>query len=262
MNKIISWFRRSLSLAAFFSSKRLFFIILPPFFQREIVFDIRNRGLVNFKIRNTTDRAVFEQVFLDSQYETMFFSQNAALEASFRSATAPGSGGVPLILDLGSNNGVSSRFFSLRWPGAKVVGVEPHEDNINLAKDNAPECEFILAAASNASGRAAIINPDADEWGFRVISDPSGPVVAHSIESLLSLYDSYVPFILKVDIEGSEEAVFEGPCDWIDDFPLIIIELHDWMLPGSQNSKNFLSAISGRNRDFVIRGENVFSFRN
>lgn len=262
MNILISWFRRSLSLGAFFSSRRLFFTLLPPLFKKELVFDRRNRGMVKFQIRNDTDRAVFDQVFLDLQYETMFFEQDAALEANYRASIAPSFSGVPLILDLGSNNGISSKFFSLRWPGAKVVGVEPHEDNFRLAKINAPDCEFILAAASGAKGRAEITNPEADEWGFRVSSDPAGSIETHSVVSLLDLYKSCSPFILKLDVEGSEDAIFEGPCDWIDDFPLIIIELHDWMLPGTQNSKNFLSAIAGRDRDFVIRGENVFSFRN
>jgi hypothetical protein len=43
---------------------------------------------------------------------------------------------------------------------------------------------------------------------------------------------------------------------------VIIIELHDWMLPGTANSQNCLKALSGTNRDFVFYGENVFSIRN
>lgn len=44
--------------------------------------------------------------------------------------------------------------------------------------------------------------------------------------------------------------------------PLMIVELHDWMLPRTANSANFLKAVAARNRDFVFRGENVFSIRN
>jgi hypothetical protein len=42
----------------------------------------------------------------------------------------------------------------------------------------------------------------------------------------------------------------------------MIVELHDWMLPRTANSANFLKAVAARNRDFVFRGENVFSIRN
>jgi hypothetical protein len=69
----------------------------------------------------------------------------------------------------------------------------------------------------------------------------------------------FLPFMIKVDIEGYESVLFEENVDWIDAFPLMTIELHDWALPGQGTSKNFLKAIAGRDRDFVYLGENVFS---
>ena len=72
----------------------------------------------------------------------------------------------------------------------------------------------------------------------------------------------YEPLICKIDIEGGESDLFRANDAWIDQFPLIIIELHDWLLPGTSNSKNFLSAISKRNFDIVYRGENMFCFNN
>jgi hypothetical protein len=49
---------------------------------------------------------------------------------------------------------------------------------------------------------------------------------------------------------------------WIDRFPLLVIELHDWLLPGQSTSRNFLREIALRDRDFVYRGENIFSIAN
>ena len=74
--------------------------------------------------------------------------------------------------------------------------------------------------------------------------------------------NKYTPFIIKIDIEGFEEDLFSKNLEWVDLFPLLIIELHDWMLPKSSNSKNFLQAISKLNRDFVYIGENIFSISN
>ena len=48
----------------------------------------------------------------------------------------------------------------------------------------------------------------------------------------------------------------------IDRFPVVIIELHDWMLPHSASRRPFLQWRASRDSDFVYRGENVFSFSN
>jgi len=70
------------------------------------------------------------------------------------------------------------------------------------------------------------------------------------------------PFIFKIDIEGGESELFKERTTWMQRFPLIIIELHDWLFPGTSNSRNFLREVSNMNVDFVFRGENVFCFNN
>ncbi len=72
----------------------------------------------------------------------------------------------------------------------------------------------------------------------------------------------YFPFIVKIDIEGFESELFSGNTDWINEFPVLIIEMHDWLFPGQRTSTNFLKTISQLDRDFVYLGENVFSIRN
>lgn len=41
--------------------------------------------------------------------------------------------------------------------------------------------------------------------------------------------------------------------------PVVVIELHDWLLPKQGSSEAFLQCISRQSRDFVFRGDNVFS---
>jgi hypothetical protein len=43
---------------------------------------------------------------------------------------------------------------------------------------------------------------------------------------------------------------------------VLVIELHDWMLPRAANSGPFLREIAVRDRDFVYHGENIFSISN
>ena len=70
------------------------------------------------------------------------------------------------------------------------------------------------------------------------------------------------PFIVKIDIEGGESALFSTNTEWVATTPLIIIELHDWLLPGKAASRSFLQCIAGQDRDFVYIGENIFSIDN
>jgi hypothetical protein len=75
-------------------------------------------------------------------------------------------------------------------------------------------------------------------------------------------YRSCTPFVVKIDIEGCEDDVFADNLEWIDRFPVIMIELHDWLFPGEARSRAFLDAVSARNRDFLICGETVISIAN
>ena len=67
---------------------------------------------------------------------------------------------------------------------------------------------------------------------------------------------------IKIDIEGFEDDLFAQNIEWVDEFSVIIIETHDRFFPKMAKSKNFLKVISGLDRDFVHRGENIFSIKN
>jgi hypothetical protein len=82
------------------------------------------------------------------------------------------------------------------------------------------------------------------------------------VQSLTNTMPKCTPFMAKIDIEGFEDVLFYSNTDWIERFPVIIIELHDWMLPGKANSTNFLRAIAEYDRDLLFRGENVVSIAN
>jgi Methyltransferase FkbM domain len=67
------------------------------------------------------------------------------------------------------------------------------------------------------------------------------------------------PFILKVDIEGSEKTFFNKDWPSFDRFPIIIVEQHDFMMPGASTGDSFLSYHATRQRDFLYGSENIFS---
>ena len=86
-------------------------------------------------------------------------------------------------------------------------------------------------------------------------------VPCYSVSELISANSEATPFLVKIDVEGAEKELFSANVGWIDSFKVIVIETHDWMLPGEAISSNLLKALGGRNRDLVFRGENLFSIR-
>ena len=70
---------------------------------------------------------------------------------------------------------------------------------------------------------------------------------------------------MKIDIEGHEKELFENNTEWFDKFKIVIIEIHDWMMPGKSISKNYLNTLvdsmAKNNRDIIIRGENLISIK-
>ena len=86
-----------------------------------------------------------------------------------------------------------------------------------------------------------------------------------TVNHLLKNYKKMNPFIIKIDIEGFEENLFKKNIEWMSKFKIIIIEIHDWMIPSKSISGNFINAlakISKKNkRDLIIQGENLISIR-
>jgi FkbM family methyltransferase len=244
--------------------KRNRFVILSlSIWKTQIVFDRDSKKFFRYKLRNHIDLAVFDQIFLDRQYDWSAYPQKVALAEVYRDYLLDlGVKRGPLILDLGSNNGISTSFFQITYPMAQVVGVEPDVGNLELSRTNAPSATFIWGAVTNSNGFVAIANPEADEWAYRVNRNEHGRIPSFSVPSILEQYPNHRPFIIKIDVEGSEESIFAGDASWVDSFPLVIIELHDWMIPGQANSANFIRAIAGKNRDLILHGENLLSFRN
>jgi hypothetical protein len=70
------------------------------------------------------------------------------------------------------------------------------------------------------------------------------------------------PFMVKIDIEGGEQDLFESNTDWVEHTAIVVVELHDWLFPRQRTSLPFLRCVSALDRDFVYRGENVFSINN
>lgn len=211
------------------------------------------------------DREAIAQNLLHEQYRFPF-SRGGVVEALERfHDSIIAAGKRPLIIDAGAHIGSSAIWFALRYPGASIIAVEPDPGNAALLRRNTSDfgIEVWEAGLGSAPGTAAILDPGFGEWSYRTMPDAAGGVVkVVTMEQLLEGKPAsrFVPFICKLDIEGAEQDLFEAAgADAFSAFPLIIIELHDWMLPGQGSSRSFLRLHLSAGRDLLQRGENLFS---
>jgi FkbM family methyltransferase len=217
----------------------------------------------------TSDWFTFKQIFLEEDYDFRPLSRHAELKALYAQLAREG---VPLIVDLGANIGLSALYFSLLWPKAQIVAVEPDPGNFALLSRNLAARRTLEAIHAGISSRRVKLSLAGHGAGENAVT--TRPVESEAaVDAVQGITVSEIlerhagpgkgrPFVLKIDIEGAEAELFSSNVDWVDSFPVIVIELHDWLYPGKGTSANFLRTISRLDRDFVHIGENVFSIRN
>lgn len=222
----------------------------------------------------SSDRAVIKQIWETRDYDLRRLRRWPDIRARYQRIIADGH--APLIVDAGANIGASSVYFAETYPQSVVLAIEPEKQNFALLQANAAQHASIRcldAALSSADGQAQVVDAGWGSWGFRTAAARTdgdvSPFPAMNMSRAVSMNTlietapaNCIPFIVKIDIEGGETDVFSANLDWIEKFHVLIIELHDWMLPGSASSQSFLRAIAPTGRDFVHIGENIFSISN
>jgi FkbM family methyltransferase len=214
------------------------------------------------------DRESTENTFQKHDFDFSKFPHHAAdLQAVYDSSLERGA--TPLIIDLGAHIGEASVWFASLFPEAKIFAIEPDGENLEVLKKNAEglKIEVFHCAVSDKQAVATLVDPGRGSWGY-MLGDATdcpkrGPVAVIRFPALMQIAEQrgLFPLILKFNIEGAEKQLFSGDVSWIDSFPLIIGELHDWMLPHQGISAAFLRAVADRKRDFLYKRFYVFSFR-
>jgi len=223
-------------------------------------------GWITIHHRGTgADLGVIRQCFEQGQYEIPEHRARYGSHADHFCRSVLAAGRTPLIVDCGANIGASVLWFAARYPGAHLVAIEPAADNFALLRRNCAGTTSDLRAAAVGpnDGMTLLYDPGEGAWGYRTGVDAAGgyEVAMLSLATILAENPAsrYEPFILKIDIEGGEKELFSGDWTVIDRFPVLVIEPHDWILPGTQVASGFFRFHSNTDRDFAYRGENVFS---
>lgn len=158
-----------------------------------------------------------------------------------------------LIIDAGAHVGFATLFYANRWPGVRIIALEPEANNCNLLRmncSNYPNITVIQGALWHERTRLQITNPNALSWGFRMgeCSSPdlgSNLVEAYTVSDLLNISGQSRISLLKIDIEGAELNLFvNGPQRWLNQVDAILIELHERFRPGCRSALE--NAVQGR----------------
>lgn len=141
-------------------------------------------------------------------------------------------------LDLGGNIGLTSLYISSRYPNARILTVEPSPENQAMLATNLAvlvqggRCQVCEGAAWSAD-ELLDLGTTPEGGGFDAIqvtehtsTSTSRMVKGYTIPSLMKLAGFPRIDILKIDIEGAEEALFKGDCAWLEKVNGIAIEFH------------------------------------
>jgi FkbM family methyltransferase len=178
------------------------------------------------------------------------------------------------IIDGGAYIGLSAIYFTMRYPGVRVIAVEASEQNFDLLVRNTsafPNIQPVHAALWPQPGSLVLTDPGTGLWGLQVkeavsrdgadlgaAGELADSVRAITIGDIIREHGLDRIDLLKVDIEGAEKELFGEPGPWLDQVDAICIELHDWFKVGC--TRTFFAAVA----DFDVeawRGENVLVAR-
>ena len=226
----------------------------------EMKVNVRGVGPVNIRA-GESDIATIRQVFLNREYDTSHPTLlGARIEARYREILAQG--GTPIIADIGANIGAASLWFLRQYPDAAIVAVEPEPANAAVLKrnlDGRANAAVIEAAIGATPGFVALDNA-AQGWAVQTSRAEHGIAIV-TVDEVLTRATGDTPFIAKIDIEGFESDLFQSNLDWIAKCYVVMIEPHDWMMPGQGTSFAFQRAMAQHSFELFIRGENLLYVR-
>ncbi|MFN3911971.1 FkbM family methyltransferase [Hyphomonas sp.] len=262
-SRLAKWLGRRIE-QVFSARKGTYVFEAPPYTDQQTVLNRVTRARTTFRIRTKNDLSIAKQIFESEDYRLERLARHADIRAHYDALLKAGK--TPLIIDCGGNIGLSALYFSEHFPQARVVTVEPGDDNFATLSENCRGRNIlpVHAAISAEASVGRVVDIGRGSAALQVVPDPEGDLVFTTVPALMAQHGGAgaAPFIVKIDIEGFEQDLFSRPAPWLDEFYLVVMELHDWMMPGEARSGNFLRAVAPLNRDFVHIHENIFSISN
>jgi FkbM family methyltransferase len=141
---------------------------------------------------------------------------------------------APRILDCGANIGLASLFFTRRYPSARITAFEPDPAlfamlRANMAANGAGDVETRQAALWTSTGALTFRCEGSDSGMIATlpgaVSGESATVPCLRLRDLLA---AETIDLLKLDIEGAEDAVLADCEPVLDRVHAIVMDLHEF----------------------------------
>lgn len=167
--------------------------------------------------KKSVDSEVFDYVFVEKYHRP------------FKEVGNPS----PVILDLGTNVGLTVVDFKMLYPGAKIYAYEMDKENYDMAVKNCDGLQdvflFNKAVWVNSGFVEYDKNVNDDAYKIDVSSGNSGnkiQVATISIDDIIAKNNLTVIDYVKMDIEGAEYEIFQQETNWLKLTREIKIEVH------------------------------------
>ncbi len=179
-------------------------------------------------------RFLFEEIFLHEDY---FFETDAP---------------APFILDAGSNIGMSTLYFKKLYPDARIIGFEAMPSTFEILRKNVEENRLrdvtVYNRALAATPGTTSFRSDPSEAGSLLASaaTPDTDGTCHVENALLSDYIDGPVDLLKLDVEGAEDAVLQElvASGKLSSIRKIIFEYHHHLLEYHQRTPSGRDTLS------------------
>jgi len=167
---------------------------------------------------STLDLFTFQEVFVNNIYDIKF---------PIKPKT---------IIDAGANIGLASVFFHLKYPDAKIVGIEIDTKNYESILKNTkhiPDYKVIKKGLFNKNGFFKVLDLYNASNSFQikeVAENETFDIESITINQIIKENNWEFVDLLKIDIEGAEKELFESNFEnWIPKVKIIAVETHDRM---------------------------------
>ena len=164
---------------------------------------------------------------------------------------------APRILDCGANVGLASLFLKRRYPAARITAYEADPSlcaiaSRNLSANGAADVEIVNAAVWTSAGRVTFRAEGTDSGMIDGLAGAvDGPVVDVPSLRLRDIVASERPDLIKLDIEGAEDAVLADCEPVLDQVRAIVMDLHEFD-PSTRHAPRVLELLARAGFSYAI----------
>lgn len=192
-------------------------------------------------------RFLLTEMFIEEQY---FFRTNEK---------------TPLIVDCGSNIGISVLYFKFIYPEATILCFEPQRKAFellekNIKTNNLKSVSAYNVALSHEDGEVDFYEPETGV-GLMASMDNSrethGTLIRVPTSKLSSFLEGKSPALIKIDVEGAEDMVVHDIFSHHHNPPQLLLEYHHGITGRKDSLGNFLQAFEEKNYSYRIHSKSV-----